>query len=128
MNKIYIFGNPLLDFDNTPILLKSELKKEFPETEFCVRDPNENLHPKNGKLIIIDTAEGIEEVRVLTDISKIQVDPKYSMHDFDLGFNLRLLEKIGQLKEVVIFCVPMKIEKKQALNDLVTLIKKEKTG
>lgn len=120
---IYIFGNPLLDFDNLPIKLAPELKKLFPEIEFIILDPNENLHPENKELIIIDTALGIDHVKVLNDIDKIELSPQYSLHDFDLGFNLKLLKKLGKLEKVTIFCVPANINKKQALAGLVDFIK-----
>lgn len=122
--KIYIFGNLLLDFDNTPLLLQPELSKFFPDIEFIIQDPNENLHPDNKELVIIDTVEDIKEVKLLTDINQIQVEPKYSMHDFDLAFNLKLLYKIGQLEKMTIFCVPMFINKQAVLEQLVVEISK----
>jgi len=121
---IYVFGNPLLEFDNLPIKLLPKLQKIFPEIDFVIQDPNENLQPENGKLCIIDTAFGIDKIRIIEDLEKIQLDKIYSAHDFDLGFNLKLLQKIGELKKVVIFGVPDKIDKKDALDQLVKLIKK----
>ncbi|MDD4290616.1 MAG: hypothetical protein PHH83_05115 [Patescibacteria group bacterium] len=119
---IYIFGNLLLDFDNTPLLLQPALSNKFPNLKFIIQDPNENLHPKDKELIIIDTVEGISEVKILTDINKIEIEPKYSMHDFDLGFNLKLLYKIGQLTKITIFCVPMHTKKQVVLEQLVLKI------
>lgn len=116
---IYIFGNPLLPFDSIPLELAEELKKEFPKINFEIKDPNENLKPCNKELIIIDTVEGIDRVMVFNNIDKIENSPKYSMHDFDLGFNLKLLQKIGELDKVTIFGVPMKIKKQAALKQLV---------
>lgn len=55
---IYIFGNPLLDFDNLPIKLLPELKKEFPEIKFTVMDPNENIKPINKELVVIRHSYG----------------------------------------------------------------------
>ena len=124
MKSIYIFGNPLLDFDNLPIQLAPDLTKALPEINFIVMDPNENIHPENKELVIIDTAIGIDKVTVLEDIDKIEMSPRYSLHDFDLGFNLKLLKKLGKLEKVKIFCVPPDINKKQALKELVNLIKK----
>ncbi|OGH77935.1 MAG: hypothetical protein A2469_03145 [Candidatus Magasanikbacteria bacterium RIFOXYC2_FULL_40_16] len=124
---IYIFGNPLLDFDNLPIQLQPELEKIFPDINFVAMDPNENLRPENKELIIIDTAVGIDHVTILDDIDKIELSPQYSLHDYDLGFNLKLLKKLGQLEKITIFCVPPDINKKQALEELVNLIRKEKS-
>lgn len=123
---IYIFGNPLLDFDNIPIQLAPELQKSLPDTDFIILDPNENLHPENKELVIIDTAVGIDKVKILEDIDKIELSPQYSLHDHDLGFNLKLLKKLGKLEKVTIFCVPPDINKKQALNELVDLIRQKK--
>lgn len=126
MNKkttIYIFGNPLLDFDNLPIKLVPKLQERLPSINFIIQDPNENTKPsEKGALIIIDTVMGINEVIVINDIEKLKTDKIYSMHDFDLAFNLKLLKKIGKLKKVTIFGVPSKINKKIALEQLVKSI------
>ena len=132
---IYIFGNPLLPFDNIPLKLVPKLAEYFPEIEFIIQDPNENLEPQNGELVIIDTVEGacpapsmgrcgVKKISVITDIDKIKHEPSCSLHDFDLGFNLKLLAKIGKLKKIKIFGVPMKIDEEKALKRLAELIKK----
>lgn len=123
---IYIFGNPLLPYDSLPIELAPELAKTFSNFNFVIQDPNENLKPDNGELIIIDTIMGIDKVIVINDIDqidKIESSPTYSLHDFDLGFNLKLLKKIGQLKKVTILGMPPGIDKKEALRQLIDEIK-----
>ncbi len=127
MNTIYIFGNPLLTFDNLPIRLKPKLEKAFPDINFIIQDPNENLHPENGELFIIDTVEGIKDVILIEDLDQIKNDPKYSMHDFDLGFNLKLLKKIGALQKVKIIGVPMEMNEKTALKKINQLLQKYKS-
>ena len=122
-NIIYIFGNPLLDFDNLPIKLAPKLQKIFPEINFVISDPNENFEPINGELMIIDTIEGIKKVTVLDDIEKLQINKAYSLHDFDLAFNLKLLKKIGKLKKIKIFGVPMEGYEKEILAQLEKIIK-----
>ena len=92
-----------------------------------IMDPNENIHPKNKELIIIDTAVGIDHIKILEDIDKIELSPTYSLHDYDLGFNLKLLKKLGKLEKITIFCVPANLNKKQALDELVNLIKQKKS-
>ena len=122
---IYIFGNDLLDFDNTPLKLAPMLKKEFPKIDFVIMDPNENIHPVNKELIIIDTIMDIDNVIIFEDLNKIQLNKTLTMHDFDLGFNLKLLQKLGQLEKVTIFGVPPNIKKQQALEQLIVLIKQK---
>lgn len=126
MNKkiaIYIFGNELLDFDNLPTKLAPKLKKKFPLIDFIIQDPTENIKPSaKGELVIIDTVMGIKEVRVFNNIDEIETEKIYSMHDFDLAFNLKLLKKIGKLKKVTIFGVPSKMNEKIALEQLIKLL------
>jgi len=117
---IYLCGNPLLPFDSLPLKFKSRLERAFPNICFKELDPNENLKPINKELVIIDTIEGIDEVKIITDIDQIQVTRLYSMHDFDLGFNLKLLKKIGALEKITIFGVPMKGDEEKILSQLIT--------
>lgn len=130
MNKkttFYIFGNPLLEFDNLPIKLIPDLQKSFPNINFIEIDPNENLKPIDGKLNLIDTVFGVEEVMLIDDIGtidKIESNPNVSMHDFDLGFNLKLLKKIDLLKDINIIAVPTNIEKKKALEKIKNIMDK----
>lgn len=120
---IYIFGNPLLNFDNLPIQLAPKLEKIFPQIDFVIVDPNENLKPIDKELIIIDTVEGIEKVVFIDDIKKLETGKIFSLHDFDLAFNLKLLQKIGKLKRVKIFAVPMEGDEKEILEELTKIMR-----
>jgi Ni,Fe-hydrogenase maturation factor len=122
---IYIFGNPLLDFDNLPLKIASKLQEEFPKIDFVISDPNENIKPINGELFIIDAVEEIDRVMLIDDVDKIQTQKLYSLHDFDLAFNLKLLQKIGRLKKIKIFGVPMEGNEEKILNQLKIRIKSE---
>jgi Ni,Fe-hydrogenase maturation factor len=122
-NKIYIFGNPLLPFDSLPIKLAPRLQAAMPAFEFIVADPNENLKPENKELIIIDTVEGINEVTVIDDIDKIKTEKVYSLHDFDLGYNLKLLQKLGELDKVKIVGVPMEGDEEKIFEQLKTFLR-----
>jgi len=122
---IYIFGNPLLDFDNMPIRMVPKLQKQFPDINFIIQDPNENINPSiNGELVIIDTVLGIGEVVVINDIEKLEINKIYSMRDFDLAFNLKLLKKIGKLEKITIFSVPPELSEQKALKQLKKLMEK----
>ena len=120
--KILVFGNPVFRADSLPIKIIPDLRKRFPQHEFKEFDPNENLEREGRDLNIIDTIEGIDKVTLLTDIDSIQSSPRVSMHDFDLGYSLKLLKKLGLIDSVKIFGVPMKINKREALRQLSALI------
>jgi Ni,Fe-hydrogenase maturation factor len=130
---IHIFGNPILDFDNLPLKIAPKLEKLFPEINFIITDPSENLKPIDGELIIIDTVEGAKsaqggpasgwKVVLIDDVKKLETSKIYSLHDFDLAFNLKLLKKIGKLKKIKIFGVPMEGDEEEILKQLGKIIK-----
>ena len=120
--KILVFGNRMLKNDSMPILLMPGLQERFSSVEFKEFDPNENLEREGRDLNIIDTIDGIDRVVLITDIDSIQRSPSVSMHDFDLGYSLKLLKKLKLLDSVRIFGVPMKIRRKDALGQLCLLI------
>lgn len=122
--RVYLFGNPLLPFDSLPLRLAPRLQAALPEFEFIVADPNENLKPVDKELLIIDTIEGINEVMIIDDIDKIKTESIYTLHDFDLGFNLKLLKKIGELEKVKIIGVPMEGDEKKIFKQVCTEFKK----
>ena len=120
---IYIFGNPLLDFDNLPLKLVLKLRKIFPEIDFLIADPTENLKLHHKEFIIIDTIEGIKKVALVNDLDTIKTEKIYSLHDFDLGFNLKLLQKIGKLSKIKIIGVPMGAKEKEAFRQVKEILK-----
>ncbi len=120
---VLVFGNPLLSNDSLPLRLMGRLRKNLPELEFKEFDPNENLEKEGRDLNIIDTVEGIRKVVLITEIESIVTQKLYSMHDFDLGYSLRLLKKLGYLDTVRIFGVPMKIGEKKAFGELSELLR-----
>ncbi|OGF25808.1 hypothetical protein A2303_07490 [Candidatus Falkowbacteria bacterium RIFOXYB2_FULL_47_14] len=128
MKTVYIFGNPLLSFDNLPLKLMPDLAKKFPAITFLSIDPNENLKFTDKKPVIIDTIFGIKKVAVLHDIDRIITDKIYSAHDLDLSFNLKLLAKLGYIEKVTILGVPPGIKKEEALMQLYPLIERSFSG
>ena len=121
MRKIYVFGNPLIKEDSLPLKLIDKLKKEFPSLEFKEFDTVEDLELEK-ELNIIDTVKGIKKVELIEDIDKIITDKIYSMHDFDLGYNLKLLKKMKMIDKVRIFGIPMKMSENKAFLELCKLI------
>jgi Ni,Fe-hydrogenase maturation factor len=117
-----VFGNPIVNRDSIPLKIIGRLAERMPDIEFCEFDPNENLEKEGRELNIIDTVQGARKVVLITDIGMIQTSKLYSMHDFDLGYSLKLLKKLGYIDSVRIFGVPMRIKQKDALEQLVTLI------
>jgi len=123
--KLLVFGNSLVEKDNLALKLLPKMKKEFPEIEFKEFDPIEDLENEieDGKLFILDVVKGIKNVTIIKDIDKLEINKIYSMHDFDLAYNLKLLKKIGKLKEVEIIGVPMGKEEKEAFREVEKVLR-----
>ena len=121
MFKIYVFGNPLLKEDSLPIRLLPKLRESFKDVKFIELDPTETI-PSEEHFIILDTIINSNEIRILKDIDKIEFSPNYSLHDFDLGFNLKLMKKLGKIKDVTIVGVPPIMELGLALEELKKVI------
>jgi len=124
--KILVFGNSLVEKDNLVLRLLPKLKQAFPEITFKHLDPTENLEAEieNYKLTILDVVEGIEKVILIKEIEQLKTNKIYSMHDFDLTFNLKLLEKIGKLKKVEIIGIPQDMEEEEAFHQTQLTLKK----
>ncbi len=119
---IYVFGNPLVREDSLPLKLIDKLRKEFPSLQFKEFDTVEDFELEK-ELNIIDTVKGIKKVELIEDIDKIITDKIYSMHDFDLGYNLKLLKKMRMIDKVRIFGIPSDMKEKEAMKELCDAIK-----
>lgn len=118
---IAVFGNPILESDSLPLRIMPELQKTFPKIEFRVLDPNEDWEiPEN--LIIIDTVVGINAITTFDSLDQFSAAPTLSLHDFDAYANLRLLQKLGKLKKVVIIGVPQNANENQTLKKIIPIL------
>lgn len=123
MKTVYVAGNPLVKEDSIPLCILPRLKINFPQLKFCELEPTDEL-PEERELIIIDTVIGIKKVRVISDIDKIETGKRYSLHDFDLGFNLKLLKKAGRIDSVTIICIPAGISEEKAYDGAAEILRK----
>jgi len=111
--KVYVFGNQDEPLDNKALEITEKLKTAFPAIHFTFVKPNEDLPFEDAdKVIILDTVSGITKPMLLdeTDIEKLSVSSYTSVHDFDLGFQLKYLKKLGKLRRVTIVGIPLEKE------------------
>ena len=120
--KIYVIGNVLVEKDSLPVKLIPILKKDFLGIDFIEFDPSEDFRPENKTLTIIDTILDIENTILFHDIDKIDVKGICSLHDFDLGYNLKLMKKFGMIDTVNIIGVPPDLDKKEAVKQIKEII------
>ena len=116
--KILVFGNPLLKQDSLPIKLLPKLRQLYPNIEFLEIDPVENLDKQGKHLTIIDTIQNINKITIIENLDQLHTNKIYSMHDFDLALNLKLLKKLNIIESVKIIGIPMNISEDEALNQL----------
>ncbi len=121
--KILIFGNPIVKKDRVALVMAQDLRKEFPQILFKEFDAVEDLQKEGQSLYIIDAVDGINDVTVITDVNFLVINKIYSVHDFDLGYYLKLLKKMDMIKQVVIFGIPIGMKKELALKQLKQKIK-----
>lgn len=121
--KVLVFGNPLVKKDSLPLKLLPELKRNFPSITFKEFDSVEDLQNEGRNLTILDTVEGIKKACLL-NLNSIKIDKIYSLHDFDLGYNIRLLKKLDLIDDAKIIAVPMNIDRKKALNQVHLILRK----
>ena len=102
--KIYVFGNEDTNFDNKALIIADKLRQEFEVIEI---KPNQDLpFAYKENLIILDTVLGLETPQVI-DEKKLISTKSTTVHDFDLGFQLKYLRKLGKLGRVWILGIPM---------------------
>jgi Ni,Fe-hydrogenase maturation factor len=122
--KVLVFGNPLLENDSLPLKLLPKLREMFSDIDFKEIEPTEDLDREGRDLVILDSVEGIDDVMKINSIEQLHTNKVYSMHDFDLGYNLKLLKKVGKIDSVRIIGIPMGISEGGALNQIQSILRK----
>ncbi len=121
------FGNPYLKEDNLALELADLIiadKVKGIEVIKCV-SPEEVLQYTDKEFYILDVVKDLHEVRVFNDIDKINARNLVSMHDFDLGFFLKLMKETGKIDTVNIIGVPQEGDLKELKDEVLKIISKD---
>jgi Ni,Fe-hydrogenase maturation factor len=111
--KVYIFGNQDVPKDRRAFDVAKELEGKIQNVEYIKVKPNEDVPFIDERFVVIlDAIAGIKNVTEVHDgdLDKLVLPPRSSVHDFDLGFQLKYLKKIGKLGKVTIIGLPMEEE------------------
>jgi hypothetical protein len=117
--KVYVFGNSDVPSDNQAILAAKELENKIPGVSFVFVKPNEDVPFIDEKrVVILDTVQGIQQVELIEgeDIDRLILPARGSVHDFDLGFQLKYLKKLGKLGEIFIIGLPQSLKAHESCN------------
>ena len=107
--KVYIFGNEDLPQDNIAFKVAEKLNGKLENVQFVPVKPNEDLpFVDEEKIVIMDGVWGLDEVKLIegNDIDRLVLPKRVTVHDFDLGFQLKYLKKLGKLGDVKIIGLP----------------------
>lgn len=119
---VFVFGNPDLKEDALPFRLLPQLRRQFPNIRFEVRDPNEEWDVPT-EFIAIDTVVGLTQVRVFDDLDAFANAPRLTLHDYDIGTHLKLLRKLGKLKTIEIIGLPPTLPETEALEAVSAILR-----
>jgi hypothetical protein len=89
------------------------LEKTLGGVSFVFVKPNEDVPFVDERhVVILDTVQGTRGVSLIEGdgIDEFILSPRGSVHDFDLGFQLKYLKKLNRLGEVSIIGIPQEGE------------------
>jgi hypothetical protein len=118
---IYLVGNAAVEDDSSPLRLKSHIIKSFPGTTVIECDPAESFVPADGS-IIIDTVKGLKKPRIFDSLADFESESHVSVHDYGLLLNLKLLLKLGKIRNVSILGLPQNFNPEKDINRILKLI------
>jgi hypothetical protein len=121
-NTVTVFGNELEPEDSLAVQLVPTLQKKFPDIGFVISDPTESLEPLGDPWIILDVAQDIKDLTVITDLNDLDQVPGSSAHDYDVYLDLRLKEKLGELPPLKLILIPYTWSPAHALEHLTETI------
>ena len=120
--KIYVFGNVDDQSDSIAISTIKKIEPEFPTIDFEFIKPNQDLpFNDNENIVIVDAVEGPNKIKYFedADLNKVILLKSSTAHDYDLGFQLKYLKKLGKLGKVSIVAIPK--DKTLDQEDLVSI-------
>ncbi len=122
MKTVLCFGNPDLKEDSISLELAKELS--IPGFEFIIsRQPEELFSYLNhDSIYIMDVVLGIDKVILITELDKLKLKQRVSVHDLDLGFFLKLMQATGKLKTISIIGLPQGIRKQELKEQIEQLL------
>ena len=125
MKTVLCFGNPYIKGDSISVQLAKELN--IPNFEFITcRYPDELYNYKNlDEFYIMDVVRGIDKVKLITDLDEVKQTRSVSLHDFDLGFFLKLMKATGRLRSIKIIGIPLGVEKEVIKQQVEQLLNKQ---
>jgi hypothetical protein len=104
MMKVYVFGTDLKG-DHMAHKVAKRLKEEARHDFVFSNDPTDLMYVDSA--IIMDVVKGIKKVTIFYNPADFLGDKPNSLHNFDLGYFLKLADSIRSEKKLTIVGVPL---------------------
>lgn len=120
MPVVLCFGNRYVPEDAAAIELGESL--QVPGFTFIpTPSPESIIDHLDEDLYVMDVAEGVSEVTLITDPSKVRLPPRVTAHDIDPALFLRIVETLYGVK-VPVIALPMGAEREVMREQLIELL------
>ena len=93
---LYVFGNEYLKEDSFARVVAQHLK----HVRVVHATTPDVLLDAGKELVILDVVKDIQEPMLIKDIQQLKTRNIMSLHDFDVGFFLTLMEQMGIRKKL----------------------------
>ena len=114
--KVLCFGNEFVEEDSLAKQLADELNIDGVDFIKC-----DSLDGIKGDVVILDVVKGIDDVRLIP-LDKVRDFQPITMHDFDLGTELKLRKSVGEINNITIIGIPMQGDKEIIKQGIIKLI------
>lgn len=112
------FGNPLLPEDAAALQLRN-----VPGCRIKRCNSPEQILQHAGEFIIVDVVQGLRTARLLKARDVTHRCKAVTLHDFDLGFFLKLLEKLEPQRDINLIGLPQGIAPRKAEKEIAAILK-----
>ena len=124
MRTILVFGHEDLDYDNGAVKLIGFLKENLKDcVVYKVSRPEQIMEYLGKDFVILDVAKGIDRPIFINNVDNIKYSKKVTEHDIDLASFMKILESLGELKEIKIVAIPYDKDPHNFKEEVIKLIK-----
>ncbi|MFC1722541.1 hypothetical protein ACFL0V_00210 [Nanoarchaeota archaeon] len=124
MKYVLCFGNPHIKEDSLALDIADYFHNHpLPDIEFikCIA-PDEVMSYIDKDFWILDIVSNITEPTLITDIDNLSNQPAISLHDFDLGFFLRMMKEMHKIENIKIIGIPSTADIKILITDIKKIL------
>lgn len=120
MKTVLCFGNEFVKEDSLAKQLADEIKIKGVEFVKC-NSVDVIFDYKLDEVFILDVAN-VDKVVAFDDLGKLKAGKITTLHDFDLGFFLKLLKELKQIKKIRIIAIPQEGDKEKIKGEIEKIL------